>query len=104
MIDPPDDPSMKLHGYVGKPLASRKIAVALAEMVFTEVYGEDEFKVQLPLNVIEASDRWIVEGNPSYESKSVFTDQIMNGKLVIEILKDNCRIVKLVQMAHFAPQ
>jgi hypothetical protein len=70
-------------------------------MVIRYAYGEEGFKMQLPLRVSETSDRWIIEGSRTYDySKPV--NQLVAGRVEIEILKANCRIMKLIQMTDFA--
>jgi hypothetical protein len=101
MTEPLEDLSMKLHAAAGTNLATREIALALAETVIKYAYGEEDFKMQLPLQVSETSDRWIIEGSRTYDySKAV--NNLVPGKVEIEILKANCRIVKLIQKTDFA--
>ena len=85
----------------GTELASRPIAVALAEMVFKEIYGEAEFQAQAPLRGTDDDDRWRIEGSrePAHDPSA----RTMKGRLEIIIVKVNCQIVRLTQKVHFAP-
>jgi len=103
MSDKQFHPSMRFHGFVGRKLVSRNIALAVAEMIFAEVYGEAEVRTQQPFSVTDMSDRWVVEGRSSYSKDSEVDDNLRDGRLVIEILKENCEVVKLIQMAHLLP-
>lgn len=99
-----DHPSMNMLEFSGCQLASRAIAVALAEMVIKDFYGEEEFEAQQPLSVSETPDRWIIEGSRPYDLEAPRSHhQLVDGKVTIEILKRNCRIVKLIRTAAFAP-
>jgi hypothetical protein len=104
MTDPVDDMSMRFRSFEEKILATREIAVALAELIFKDVYGEENFKAQLPLVVTEASDRWIIEGSKRYERKPLPFDQIWDGNVIIEILKFNCQVIKLAEMVAIGPR
>ena len=101
MTEPIEDRSMVLWAAAGRNLATRDIALSLAEMIFKAVYGKEDFEGQLPLHVSETSDRWIIEGSRTYDySKAV--NNLVHGKVEIEILKANCQIVKLIQPVDFA--
>jgi hypothetical protein len=101
MTKPLEDISMKPHRAAGTNLATREIALALAEMILKHAYGEEDFRMQLPLRVSETSDRWVIEGSRTYDySKAV--NNLVAGKVEIEILKANCQIVKLIQKTDFA--
>jgi hypothetical protein len=94
-----------LREFGGKPMASKLIALTLAEMIFKDEFGEEDFKTQLPLSITEKPDRWIVEGSRSYEHphEPPFT-QIRSGPAVIEILKRNCQVVNLSKFAIIIPK
>jgi hypothetical protein len=94
---------MLLHRAGGVEIALRPVALALAEMIFKNVYGAEEFKRQLPLNVIDGGDRWTVEGSQRAQDEPSRLGQIRRGKMQIEILKANCRVVKLIQFAGISP-
>jgi len=104
MTENPEPIIMKLHRAGGKQFASRAVAVALAEMIFKETYGEENFKFQQPLQVSETPDKWIIEGSRSYDDQPVPPDQLREGKVLIEIAKFDCRIIKLTKLISFVPQ
>jgi hypothetical protein len=71
-------------------------------MIFQEIFGIEELERQLPLSVTEASDRWIIEGSRSYDYTAQPENQLLDGKLLIEIAKKNCAILRLSKMVDFA--
>ena len=91
------DPSMILHHAAGKTMASREIALAMAEMLIKEDYGEEHFKTQLPLQIFDDGDRWRVEGSRRGEDYEVPDGQLHEDKVVIEIRKVNCEVLKIVR-------
>jgi hypothetical protein len=96
MIDPPDDPSMILFRMVNRQLATREIALAMANMIFAEVYGDAEVKAQLPLNITDNGDRWAIVGSREVdETPGEGGPQLRDGRVVIEIVKRNCAVINL---------
>jgi hypothetical protein len=95
-----DDPSMLLFHAAGVELASREIALALAEMIFKTVYGDEDFQTQTPLRAEDGGDRWVIEGSRRAEDYPVRPGQASEGKVQIVILKSNCQVVKLSQKGH----
>ena len=102
MNEPHDDVSMKLRGFGDSVLATRHVATALAEMLIVQECGEEGLEFQKPLNVWEQSDRWIIEGQDKYKKMGPPFDRSLEGKITIEILKRNCRIIKFIQLSDFA--
>ncbi len=93
---------MLLHSIDHPELASRELALTITEAVFKKVYGEDAFKKQLPLHIREQPDRWIIKGSQDYSEIHPETGDL-HGPLIVEILKANCQIVNLAEMAAFPP-
>jgi hypothetical protein len=100
VIEVHEDPSVLLHRLAGVEMASPQIALALAEMVFRRVYGDDDFQTQLPLNIEDGGDRWIIKGSRRAEDYPMPPRQASKGQVQIEILKSNCQIVRLTQWAQ----
>ena len=94
-----DDISMMGYRALGRTLASQEIALVMAEMIFKKTYGEDHLRTQLPLKILDGGDRWIIEGCRDGDAYPVPEGQLHVGNAVIEILKANCRVLKLSQMA-----
>ena len=72
----------------------------MAEMIFKKIYGEDNFKTQLPLTTVDGGDRWIIEGSRNGDDYPAPPDQLVKGRVLIEILKANCQVLKLTQLAY----
>jgi len=79
-------------------MASRDIALTMAEMIFKKVFGEDDFKTQLPLKLTDGEDRWIIEGSRNSDDYPAPEGELPVGPVVIEILKANCQVLKLIQL------
>jgi hypothetical protein len=97
MAETNDDPPMLLLRGAGGELASRPIALTLAEMIFKNVYGDEDFKTQAPLHIVDGGDRWIIEGGRRTEEHPAPPGEPARGKAQIVILKANCQVVKLTQ-------
>ena len=88
-----EDISIIAHSFGGRALASRDVALAMAEMLIRESRGEDFLKTQLPLNAIDDGDRWIVEGSRKGEDYPPDSTGMPEGKFVLKILKRNCQVL-----------
>jgi len=94
-----EDVSMMLFRGSGGQLATREIALKLAEMVFKGVYGEEDYKEQLPWNITDGGDRWIIEGSRKADAFPPPPGKMNKGKAEVVILKANCQVVKFQQKA-----
>jgi hypothetical protein len=103
MAQADEDTSMKLFRFTGLQMATRELALVMAETIFKNVYGEDNFKTQEPLQIIDSGDRWIVEGSRRPEDYPAPPGEAANGKTRIVILKINCQVVSLNQFAQLPP-
>jgi hypothetical protein len=101
MADSNEDPSLLLFRGARGEMASRSIALAMAEMVFKHVYGEEDFRTQVPLHITDGGDRWIIEGSRRPEDYPPPPDQPAKGNAQIVILKVNCQVVKLTEKVQF---
>ncbi len=97
MTDPIEDRTMILYGLSKRTFATKEIAEKIAEMVIANIFGEEELELQIPLQTKDLVDRWMIEGSRSYDFDHPI-DQMMNGRVIIEILKRNCQIVKFTQL------
>lgn len=97
--EPEEHVSMMMREALGSELASREIALALAEMILKDVYGDAHLKTQLPLHITDGGDRWIVEGSRQGEDYPAGPDELHWDKIVVEIRKMNCQVLKFLQMA-----
>ena len=69
--DPPDDISMILRGFGGKPLATRRIALALAELLIAEDgTGRTRLEYQRPFMIDELADRWAIKSQRRLQAKA----------------------------------
>ena len=95
---------MKLWGFGGRPMATQAIALTIAEMITRDRYGEAELKAQQPFQIEETPDRWIIAGSRDYDENAPLPGgQLMAGKVSIEILKANCRVIKFIGSVAFLP-
>jgi hypothetical protein len=90
---------MLLHEIGGLELASREIALVMAEMMVRKVFGEEHLQTQLPLQIIDKGDRWLIEGSRRGEDHRVSPIGIHDDKVIIEIRKRNCQVLNFAQMA-----
>jgi len=95
--------SMSLYRAGGGELASREIAVSLATMVIGRVCGQDDLAAQLPLQVTELPGSWLIEGSRVYDDSKA-EDQLVVGKVTIEIVKANCQVLRFSRHVDFARQ
>jgi hypothetical protein len=97
MADPPENPSMYFFGFTRRNLATVDIALAMADMLFAEVYGEEEAKAQRPLKVTDNGDRWTIKGSKDYEAARNGWPLVEDGPALVEIVKRNCAVINLIQ-------
>jgi len=58
-----EDISVMGYHALGATMASRDIALTMAEMIFKKIFGEEDFETQKPLKVTDGGDRWIIDGS-----------------------------------------
>lgn len=88
---------MLLYSGANLEMASEQIALSLAEMVLKRVYGEATVAEQLPLQISDGGDRWLVHGTQQVKGKLPIG--LLKGDMEVEILKANCQIIRLTQKA-----
>jgi NTF2 fold immunity protein len=91
------DPSMLLLRATGVELATPEIALALAEMIFRKVYGDNDFETQKPLQLENVGDRWVIRGSRRAEDHPAPPGEPSAGEAEVVILKSNCQVVRLSQ-------
>lgn len=74
-------------GVVNNP----KIAIGIAELVISNIYGDDEVRLQRPFDAIDESDRWRVEGSYNQDKKIEG-----HGPVRIWIRKRDAKIIDIV--------
>ncbi|AWZ00319.1 NTF2 fold immunity protein [Rhodobiaceae bacterium] len=100
MANEKQDLSMFLNEVAGIELATEPIALALAEMLFRHVYGDDDFETQLPLKVTDQGDRWLIVGSRDPAAYPVHELEPAPGEVEMVILKANCKVVRFTQKAY----
>ena len=94
---------MKLRGFNREPLITEELALEIAKLVFIEEFGREEFELQQPLTVQDEGDTWVVEGSREYDENAPRMHyQLLDGKVLIEISKENGAILALQQSSAFA--
>ncbi|HWU27434.1 MAG TPA: NTF2 fold immunity protein [Rhizomicrobium sp.] len=84
----------------GTVIAKKELALVMAEYIVKDIFGEDDFKTQLPFKIEDGGDRWIINGSRKDEDNS--SDDplaIKTGPVTIVIRKANCQVLKFSQMA-----
>lgn len=99
MSDFEEHPSVMAYHALGKTMASREIALVMAEMLIKKARGEEHFKTQLPLQIFDDGDRWRIEGSRKGEDYPVPLGQLHEDEVVIEIRKVNCEVLKILWTA-----
>lgn len=79
-------------------MASQDLALLMAGMIFKDIFGEDDFKTQLPLKLTDGGDRWLIDGSRNSDDYPAPEGELPTGRAVIEILKANCQVLKLIRM------
>jgi hypothetical protein len=51
----------------------------------------------LPLKLTDGGDRWIIEGSRNSDDYPAPEDELPTGPVLIEILKTNCQVLKLIE-------
>lgn len=88
--------SMEVLKAAGVQLATREVAVGLAELLLKSSYGADELEIQRPLIAKDGGDRWIIEGSRRFGQAKTDRDDVDFGKIEIVIAKSDCRILKFI--------
>jgi len=78
-------------------MASQELALTMAEIIFKDIFGEDDSKTQLPLKLTDGGDRWLIKGSRNSDDYPTPEGEIPTGRAVIEILKANCQVLKLLK-------
>lgn len=53
----------------GGVVNNQELAIGIAELVVSNVYGQEELERQRPLTALDQSDRWLVEGSYNLERR-----------------------------------
>jgi hypothetical protein len=88
-----EDISIIAHSFGDRALASREVALVMAEMLIRESRGEEFLKTQLPLQAIDGGDRWIIEGSRKGEDYPLGPTGLLEHEFVVKILKRNCQVL-----------
>jgi hypothetical protein len=95
--------SMKLRGFNREPLITEEMALEIAKLVFIREFGSEEFERQQPLTVQDEGDSWVIDGSREYdEAAPRVHHQLVDGKTLIEIAKENGAILALEKLSAFA--
>lgn len=95
-----EHPSVLAYHALGAAMATQDLALTMAATIFKDVFGEDNFKTQLPLKLTDGGDRWIIEGSRNADDYPVPEGEYHHGPANIEILKANCQVLKLTQRIY----
>jgi hypothetical protein len=90
---------MIANAYGGRNLASREIALAMAEMLVRENHGDEHLKTQAPLQIYDKGESWLIEGSRRGEDHPVTHLGLHQDKVIIEIRKRDCQVLNFARMA-----
>lgn len=96
---PDEDFSMTSYRAVGRVIATKELALVMAEYIAKDVYGEEDFKTQVPLKIEDGGDWWIITGSRKDEDNASDDSllEMRRGPVTIVIRKVNCQVLKLSQ-------
>jgi hypothetical protein len=95
--------SMKLRGFNKQPLITEELALEIAKLVFIREFGHEDFELQQPLTVQDEGDTWVIEGSREYNEDAPRVHyQLVDGRTLIEIAKENGAILALERFSAFA--
>jgi hypothetical protein len=104
MSDKVPDLSMLSWNFLRRDMASREIALRLAELVIGEIYGEADLRTQRPLSIEDGVDVWRITGSRDWEKYPPDPGGIVAGPVSIHIIKRDCRIAHLSEAAYLVPE
>ena len=94
---------MILRGFNREPLITAAVALEIAKLVFIREFGSEEFERQQPLTVQDEGDSWVIQGSREYDEDAPREhSQLVDGRALIEIAKDNGAILALEKFLAFA--
>ncbi len=94
---------MILRGFNREPLITEEMALEIAKLVFIREFGSDDFERQQPLTVQDEGDSWVIEGSREYDEDAPRDHyQLVDGRTLIEIAKENGAILALEKLSAFA--
>ena len=94
------DISMDLRKAAGIDLITSEIALDIAKLLFEKHYSKDTTSTQLSLDVADLGDRWEVVGTKQHPQMQTKVQGLIGGRLVVHVMKDDGRVVQLVQEAY----
>lgn len=94
---------MLTWNFLRRDMASREIALRLAELVIGEIYGEADFRTQIPLSIEDGGDVWRITGSRDGDKYPPDPGGIVAGPVSIHIVKRDCRIAHLSEAAYLVP-
>lgn len=94
--------SMKLRGFGQGPLITEEIALEIAKLMFIREFGSADFELQQPLTIQDDGESWLIEGSREYDYEAPRDSQMVEGKAMIEIAKENGAILALTKTVDLA--
>jgi hypothetical protein len=90
------DHSIYLYRVLGQKLVSREAALAFAQLVFADRFGQGELHKQMPFTVDDGGDTWIVRGSrmANFDDGQPL-NSLRRGKGEVIISQTDGRILKL---------
>lgn len=88
--------SMYLSRLTGQKYVTRDTALAFAQMIIRDNFGQDELKLQSPLDVREDGDNWVIRGAKRRNLKpSVPSNRLLDSDIAIIISQFDGQILQI---------
>ncbi|MGZ5851894.1 MAG: NTF2 fold immunity protein [Hyphomicrobium sp.] len=98
------DLTMELYRAVGERLVSRTTALAIAELIVRDRFGQGELDRQMPLEIRGQDDTWIITGNglPDVPAGTP-SGALKTGSLPMKISQLDGRILNFSLAGYIVP-
>jgi hypothetical protein len=100
MTEQPPDISM-LTRRAGSGLVDSQLALTIAETLFRNEIGDERLKRQLPLQVSDLGQSWLVKGTPNPLNPGRSPTGLVDAYTEIVISKADCRIIRFATVGGF---
>jgi len=95
---------MELYSAIGEKLVSRETALGIAALVVKDRFGQSEFDRQLPLQIREQDEAWIITGSARSDVPAgTPSGALKRGKLLMTISQLDGRILNFGLAGHIVP-
>jgi len=98
------DLTIDLYRAIGERLISSETALGIAALIVQDRFGQEEFDRQVPLEVREQDDAWIITGSAQSDVPAgTPSGALKTGKLLMTISQFDGRILNFGLAGHIVP-